>query len=100
MADEKTEQPTQKKLKEAREQGQIARSKELAVAAASVAGVLVLGRMGGRLITRLGERMAHDLTHVGDAPVRMVTAGELTALVVGSASFVAILVGPIALATG
>lgn len=99
MASEKTEQPTAKKLKDARERGQIARSKDLSAAFAMLAGVLVLGRMGGTLIGKLTERLASALTHVGDNPIRAVTSGELTALVLGSAGFVAIVVGPIALAT-
>jgi flagellar biosynthesis protein FlhB len=37
MAGEKTEKPTAKRLKDARKKGQIARSKDLALAAASVA---------------------------------------------------------------
>jgi flagellar biosynthetic protein FlhB len=99
MADEKTEQPTAKKLKDAREKGQIPRSKDLSAAAATLMGVLVLGRMGGILIGRLTERMASALTHVGDHPVRSVTAGELTGVVLGGAGFVALVVGPIAIAT-
>src|SRR6185369_14602319 len=99
MSQDKTEPATQKKRKEAREKGQIARSKDLAIAAASLASVMVLGRMGGLLLNRLGERMASDLSHFGDRPLRAVTSGELTGLVLGGAGFIAILVGPIAMAT-
>ena len=37
MSGERTEKPTAQRLKEARKQGQIARSRDLAIAAASVA---------------------------------------------------------------
>jgi flagellar biosynthetic protein FlhB len=97
--EDRTEQPTAKKLKDSRKRGQIARSRELAVAAATVAGVIALGRMGGRLMTGLGERLALDISHLGDAPMRTVTAGELTAAVASVASTVAVLVGPLAMAT-
>jgi flagellar biosynthesis protein FlhB len=51
MADEnKTEKPTAKKLKEARDKGQIARSRDLALAAASVAATIALAKLGGRLL--------------------------------------------------
>src|ERR1044071_8265295 len=99
MADEKTEQPTPKKLKESREQGNIPRSKDLAVAAATLASVMVLGRVGGSLMGRLGERMASDLTHMGDRPLHVVNAGELTGLVLNGVGFVGLLVAPIAMAT-
>jgi flagellar biosynthetic protein FlhB len=99
MANEdKTEQPTGKRIEDARKKGQMARSRDLAVAAASVAASIALGRLGGRLLTGLGERLAADLDHLGDAPFRTVTTGELTGLVMGGGSLIAVLVGPIAFA--
>jgi flagellar biosynthetic protein FlhB len=98
-ADERTEYPTVKKLKEAREKGQIARSRDLAVAAAPLAAVVALGRLGGRLVSGLGERLATDLAHVGSAPLKPVVAGDLTRLVAEAGLMLASLVGPIAMAT-
>jgi flagellar biosynthetic protein FlhB len=99
MSDDRTEQPTAKKLREAREKGQIARSRDLAVAAGSVAATIALAQLGGRLVIGLGERLARDLTHFGDHPMQTVTAGELSGLVLQSGSMIALLVGPIAMAT-
>jgi flagellar biosynthetic protein FlhB len=99
-ADEKTEQPTQKKLKEAREEGRVARSKDLGVAVATVAASLAIGRSGGRLIAAIGDRLSSDLSHFGDAPLRPIDGNDLSALVVTSGVLIASLVGPIALATG
>ena len=96
---DKTEQPTAKKLKDARKQGNIPRSRDLAVAAASVAGTIALARLGERLMRGLGERLTRDLTHFADRPMREVTEGELMGLVVTGGADVALLVGPIAMAT-
>jgi flagellar biosynthetic protein FlhB len=97
--DDRTEQPTGKKLQDARKRGQIARSRDLAVAAASIAGTIALGRLGGRLMTGLGDRLASDLAHLGDAPFRTVTTGELVSMVAAGGAAIALLVGPIAMAT-
>lgn len=99
MSSEKTEHPTLKKLRDAKEKGQIARSRDLALAAASVAGTVALASLGERLLRGLGERLAIDLTHFADAPTRTITAGELASMVVGGGSIIALLVGPIAMCT-
>ena len=98
-AQEKTEHPTAKKLKDAREKGQIARSRDLAVAAASVAATIALGRLGERLVRGLSERLAAGLTHFADAPTRTITPGDLTHLLFEGATVMTLLVGPIAVAT-
>ena len=101
MADagEKTEKPTPKRLKDARKKGQIARSKDLALAAASVAATFALARLGGHLVYTLTERLAADLSHFGDAPLRDLTGPQLTGLVLGGAQIIALVVGPIGLVT-
>ena len=97
--DDRTEQPTGKKLSDARKKGQVARSRDLAVAAASVAGTIALGRLGARLMAGLGDRLASDLAHFGDAPFRTVTTGELVSVIASGGTAIALLVGPIAMAT-
>jgi flagellar biosynthetic protein FlhB len=99
MSQDKTEKPTPKKLKDAREKGQVARSRDLALAAASVAATIALARLGGRLLNGLGERLARDLSHFADTPLTTVTSGDLTNMVVDGGRTMALLVGPIALAT-
>jgi flagellar biosynthesis protein FlhB len=100
MSDEnRTEQPTQKRRDDARKKGQMARSRDLAVAAASVAAAMMLGRLGSRLISGLADELAKDLHHFGDAPLRVVTTGELQGLVIAGGTTIGLLVGPIALAT-
>ena len=99
MSSEKTEKPTQKKLKDARKKGQVARSRDLAVAAASVAAVIALGRLGGRVIAGLADSLTRSLTHFGDMPTHTIASGDLNALVVNGLVTMAVLVGPIAVAT-
>ena len=99
MSQERTEQPSAKRLRDARKKGQIVRSRDLAVALASAAATMALAMMGGRMMLGLGERMSADLLRFGDAPLRTITSGELTALVLRGGALMAVLVGPIALCT-
>jgi flagellar biosynthetic protein FlhB len=99
MAGEKTEKPTQKKLDDARKRGQIARSKDLAMAAATVAATFALARAGGNIMSTLTERVEGDLSHFGDHALSDITGQQLTALVLSSVQLIAIAVGPIALVT-
>lgn len=46
MSDEKTEEPTEHKLRKAREQGQVARSQDVAAAASTLAAVAALAALG------------------------------------------------------
>ena len=52
-AQEKTEEPTARKLQKAREDGQVARSQELPGAAVMIGAVTTMVLMGGWLITSL-----------------------------------------------
>ena len=96
MSDERSEHPSAKRLREARGRGQFVHSRDLAVAGASVATTMALAGFGGHLLSGLGDRLAGDLSRLGDNPLRMVTAGELNGLVLGGGTLIAVLVGPIA----
>lgn len=59
---EKTEQPTPKKLQDAAEKGQIARSKDLGTAfvlIGSACAILIFGKMLATAILTIGQRMMH-----------------------------------------
>jgi flagellar biosynthesis protein FlhB len=99
MAGEKTEKPTQKRLEDARKRGQIPRSKDLAMAAASIAATFALARLGGHVFYALGERLSSDLAHFGDEPLRDITGPQMTAVVLTAAKLIAVVVGPIGLVT-
>ncbi|GIX36225.1 MAG: flagellar biosynthesis protein FlhB [Lysobacteraceae bacterium] len=62
---EKTEQPTEKRLRESREQGQVPRSRELATAAVFGAGVLVFMGLGAAIGQRAAHWLADALARVG-----------------------------------
>ncbi len=55
---EKTEKPTARRLRNAREEGQIARSREVPAAAITIAGVVVLFMMGPTWVKHLSSMMA------------------------------------------
>jgi flagellar biosynthetic protein FlhB len=99
MSENKSEQPTQKRLKEAREKGQLARSRDLALAAASVASTVALAQLGRHFVTGLSGQVASDLAHLGDAPIATLTEGDIADLVFANLRLMVMLVGPIALAT-
>ena len=99
MSQEKTEQPTGKRLHDAREKGQVARSRDLALAAASVAATIALAKLGSRLVTGMADQLARALGHLGDAPLKTLTPGDINSSVIHGAGVIAWLVGPIALST-
>jgi len=55
---EKTEDPTARKLRNAREEGQVARSVELPAAAVTIGAVLVMVMMGGYWMRQMAEIFA------------------------------------------
>jgi flagellar biosynthetic protein FlhB len=59
---EKTEEPTAKRLQDARERGQVARSRELGTAAVMVAGSAMLLLGGAPLATGMGRLLGSGLT--------------------------------------
>ena len=99
MASDQTEKPTSKKLRDARKRGQVARSKDLSMALASVAATFALARLGGRLVTGLEGQLAADRARAGDVAHQDITGMQVAAIAAGGAQLIAFLVGPIALAT-
>lgn len=79
---DKTEEPTEKRLRESREKGQIPRSRELSTAAVFGAGVLTLYAMGGWMASAAANVFSRALTidagRVGD--VRMLPGHFLRVL--------------------
>ncbi len=96
---ERSEQATGKKLRDAHQKGQVPRSRDLALAGATVVATIALGRFGERLFGGLAQRVSRDLSHFGDAPLRPVAGGDLSSLVVSAGLLIGNLVGPIAAAT-
>ena len=74
---EKTEDPTERKLRNAREEGQVARSVELPAAAVTIGAILTLFFMGGYWIKQMAEIFASGFKFdrkTLDNPDLMVTA--------------------------
>ena len=99
MSQEKTEQPSAKRRRDARRKGQFVHSRDLAIAGASVAATMALAGFGTRLFEGLANRLAGDLGRLGQDPLHGVTSGELNAVVLGGGGLIAVLVGPIAFCT-
>ncbi|MDP1569085.1 MAG: EscU/YscU/HrcU family type III secretion system export apparatus switch protein [Vicinamibacterales bacterium] len=95
--DDKTEAPTGRKLKDAREKGQIARSKRSPAAASLAAGLLVFGMLGDRMIDGLALSMRRTLGAIGDDPQRVIVSGDLIGLLVTNLQMLALLSGPVCL---
>lgn len=98
MAGEKTEKPTQKKLRDARKKGQIPRSRDLAVAAGSLATTLALAQWGRAAVVEMGQILTTALEHFGDRATGNISEGDLAALTIRQLLDMALLTGPVMLA--
>ena len=58
---EKTEQPTAKRLRDARRRGQIARSRELTMTIVMVAGAILVYLAGSNLVQSIGDILVNGL---------------------------------------
>ena len=72
---ERTEEPSQRRLQEARERGQIPRSRELGNFATMIGGSAALAALGGSLSGRLSGMMRHGLSI---APERLNDVGSMS----------------------
>jgi flagellar biosynthetic protein FlhB len=95
---EKTEKPSVKRLKEARERGQVAVSRDVSMALGSLASTGVLVAAGSFFLQRLAATITGTLSHFGDAPLREMRGEDLVPLVMSGGTLVALTAGPIALA--
>jgi flagellar biosynthetic protein FlhB len=94
---DRTEKPTQKRLKDARERGQVSRSRDLAAALSLSAVTIGLGWFGARMLATLHDRLAGTLATLGDRARDTVEAPALASLVWTNVSVLAVVTGPIAL---
>jgi flagellar biosynthetic protein FlhB len=94
-AQERTEQPTGKKLRDARERGQIARSKEVQDVVQLGATLMALTWVGGYMVSALANRVASGLAGIDTLAMKTVRPEELTALASSQLVYLALIVGPI-----
>jgi flagellar biosynthetic protein FlhB len=95
--DDKTEQPTEKRLKEARDKGQVARSPDLTGAAVVGIGVVVVLISGAKIFSASGQAMQAIFADIGH-PQTVASAAGLNGLMRLTATTVVKAVGPIAAA--
>src|SRR5204862_8212083 len=93
---EKTEKPSPKKLREARQRGQVAISRDVSMALGSLAATGVLVAAGSFLLHRLTSTITDSLAHVGDAPLREMKGEDLVPLVMTGGTIIALTAGPVA----
>ena len=75
---EKTEKPSAQRLREAREKGQVAKSRDLVGTAVLIGVMLAITRGGGEVMTRIATRTVAGLQRVGDHPRVTLTPGPPT----------------------
>lgn len=95
MAGEKSEKPTPKRLKDARERGQVARSRELIAALSLLSGTLALAWLGPRLLTSLANRLAAGISRIGDNPLHSMGASDVAAMVVRDTAWLGVVAAPV-----
>lgn len=98
MASERTEQPTQRRLDDARRRGQMARSRDLGDACHLGAALIVLGWWGPSIVQGLGTIVQTGILRVGDTRHQAITSGEVVNLALQGVWQIGWLVGPLAIA--
>jgi flagellar biosynthesis protein FlhB len=99
VSEERTEQPTYKKLRDARERGQIARSREVHDAFQLAAVLIALTYFGRVMVEGLSRQVVTGLEAMGRMAHHTVTAGDFTGLAMEMGLTLIVLVGPIAFAS-
>ena len=92
---DRTEKPTAKRKKDAREKGQIPRTRDLSQAASMAAVIGTLVWTGSAGLSRVRAAMADSLELMGDQPVEIV-AGTMFGIVASSGLTLAYFCGPMA----
>ena len=99
MADsEKHLPPSAKRLRDARERGQVVSSRDLSAALALLAATGVLVSTGSVFAARLMQQIGETLRRLGDAPMRDIAPADLVPLITAGGMLVAMTAGPVAIA--
>jgi flagellar biosynthesis protein FlhB len=94
---DKTEQPTSRRLRDARRKGQVARSRDLVHAGTLAAAMLALMWSGGWMMEGLGRAIGNALSQLHRFPAHDLVADEVGLLALDGLRSLVMLVGPIAL---
>ena len=99
MSEDRTEQPTYKRLRDARLRGQIPRSKDFHDAMQlgfALGGFLFAG---GYMLSRLADRVGAGITAVGERARQPLSPIDLSSLAMDYGASLAVIVGPVAMAS-
>lgn len=94
-SDDKQEKPTAKRLQDAKEKGQVARSRELGAAVGLCAVALALSWVGVHLLRALAEAMAGDLSRLDQFAATPMTSESLSGLIVDRTRWFAVTLTPL-----
>lgn len=98
-SEERTEQPTARKLNQARTRGQVARSKEVNDAFQIAASVLAITWFGRVMVEGLSRQVVVGIQGMGSRAHHTVNAGDFTSLALEMGLVLLVLVGPVAAAS-
>ena len=97
MSQERAEQPTSKRLRDAAERGQVARSKEVQDVVQLAAALMTLSWVGSYMVRTLADRVGAGLSRIDGVAHRTVMPSELTAIATSYLGWLALIVGPVML---
>jgi flagellar biosynthetic protein FlhB len=95
---EKTEKPSAKRVKDAREKGQVARSQDLVAALGLLGVTFALARTGASSFGRMERRLADGLSHLGESARGTIAVHDLANQVVSDLVLLGMTAGPFVLA--
>jgi flagellar biosynthetic protein FlhB len=94
---EKTEKPTPKRLRDARERGQVPRSRDLAAALSLGVATLSLGWFGAWMLSLLASRIGAAFRAMGDQARSGLEPTAVAGVIWANLGYLALLAGPVAL---
>ena len=95
-AESRTEKPTPKRKRDARERGQVARSRDLAGAVSLAAAVMTLAWLGSRMASAMSARVIDGFQQIGDSARDTITPASLGSTIWSDVGLLAQLAGPTA----
>ena len=92
---ERREQPTQKRMRDAWERGQVARSKDVQDVVQLGAALMTLTWVGGYMVSSLADRVGAGLARIDTVAHQTIRPADLTTIVSGYLGHLALIVGPV-----
>jgi flagellar biosynthetic protein FlhB len=96
-SEERTEQPTARRLQDARKKGKVARTKEAGQAASLIAATIALTWIGNGVLARLGGAVSAGIERMGTLARAPIEQSQITGLAVDGVMTVGIVCAPVAL---